>query len=46
MKGINLLVDKVKTFVSNIGKWMVKMVKNTGYYLMAFNMNPVIKFSI
>ena len=46
MDGINFLVDKVKTFVSNIGKWMVKMVKNTGYYLMAFNMNPVIKFSI
>ena len=29
MDGINFLVDKVKTFVSNIGKWMVKMVKNT-----------------
>ena len=46
MDGINFLVNKVKTFVSNIGKWMVKMVKNTGYYLMAFNLKPQMSFKI
>ena len=46
MDGINFLVDKVKTFVSKIGKWMVKMVKNTGYYLMAFNLKPQMSFRI
>jgi len=46
MSGINLLVDKIKTFVSKIGKWMMKMVKNTGYYLMAFNMKPKLNFRL
>ena len=46
MSGINLLVDKIKSFVSKIGKWMMKMVKNTGYYLMAFNMKPKLNFKL
>ena len=46
MDGINFLVDKVKTFVLNIGKWLVKLVKNTGYYLMAFNLEPEMSFRI
>jgi len=46
MKGINFLVDKIKAFVSKIGKWMMKLVKNTGYYLMVFNMKPKLSFRI
>ena len=46
MKGINFLVDKIKAFVSKIGKWMMKMVKNTGYYLMAFDMKPKLSFKV
>ena len=46
MKGINSLVEKIKTFVSKIGKYMVKLIKNTGYYLMAFDMKPELSFRV
>ena len=46
MKGINFLVDKIKAFVSKMGKWMMKLVKNTGYYLMVFNMKPKLSFKV
>ena len=46
MRGINSLVEKIKTFVSKIGKFMMKLVKNTGYYLMAFDMKPELSFRV